>query len=157
MRLVLCLLWAAGLPAAESEDRTAIRTVVSALNALRDTPETTRAAALFASREAAEDWQCFAALERRLLPRAGPFPETTRPHLAVRSIRFVTPDAAAVFAASSQFGSTLPVRRLAALIVMRKGLSGWQVAALRVTAACAPSIPAVCPPWCDRIGDIWIH
>jgi len=63
-----------------------------------------------------------------------PWSEMTSPRLTIRSIRFVTPDVALVNAASVQYGSNIPVRRIPVLFVLKKEGKDWRIAALRVLA-----------------------
>ncbi|HEV2448218.1 MAG TPA: hypothetical protein VGS58_19940, partial [Candidatus Sulfopaludibacter sp.] len=58
--------------------------------------------------------------------------EVTAPHLAIQSLRFVTPDVALVNAAGTQFGSAIVVRRTPLLLVVKKQPAGWRIASLRV-------------------------
>jgi len=53
----------------------------------------------------------------------------------IHSIRFVTPDAAIVDAANTQYGSTILVWRIPVLLVMKKTGTDWRIASLRVLAA----------------------
>ncbi len=58
--------------------------------------------------------------------------EVTPPHIAVQSIRFLTPEVALVDATSTQFGTMILVRRVPIWLVMKKEASGWKIASMRL-------------------------
>jgi hypothetical protein len=62
-------------------------------------------------------------------------PTNRRPHLAIQSIRFLTPEVALVDAASIQIGSITLMRRVPVWLVMKKEGAGWKIASLRLPAA----------------------
>jgi hypothetical protein len=59
----------------------------------------------------------------------------TPPHIAIQSIRFLTPEVALVDATSTQFGTMILVRRVPIWLVMKKEITGWKIASLRLPAA----------------------
>lgn len=63
-----------------------------------------------------------------------PWPEVSRPGFIVRTVRFVSPETALVDAVSSQFGSTIVVRRTPILFVMQKEEGVWKIASVRLVA-----------------------
>jgi hypothetical protein len=62
--------------------------------------------------------------------------ETTAPSLAIRSVRFPTPDAALVEAVSTQYGSMILLRRSLVTIVMKRVGADWKIASLDSTLEC---------------------
>src|SRR5580698_7907300 len=61
----------------------------------------------------------------------GPWSELTPPHIAIQSIRFVTPELALVDADSTQIGSTA-TWRVSVWLVMKKAGGDWKIASLRL-------------------------
>jgi hypothetical protein len=115
----------------EAAERTAIEGVIGALNDAQ--PGTSARSSLFTADAENE-------LDRRSQPSDRPWSEVTRPRLVIQAIRFVTPEVALVNAASTQYGSTTPVRRIPVLLVMKKE-ANWRIASLRLLAPMAPSKP----------------
>ena len=127
-RAMCCLLLISAFAwADETADRSAIQTVVEALNADSGKP----ASSLFTA-DADSDLSRLPDLDRRLTPADAPWSEVTKPHITLQKIRFVTPEVALVDAANTQFGSTILVRRVPMLLVMRREAEGWRIASLRV-------------------------
>jgi hypothetical protein len=62
---------------------------------------------------------------------AEPWSEVTPPHIAIRSIRFLTPEIALVDADSTQIGSTA-TWRVSVWLVMKKAGGDWKIASLRL-------------------------
>jgi hypothetical protein len=111
--LLLCASLAfADVPADRASDRTDIAQVINS-------PSTAKlVSALFT---AGDDSQ--------------PLSEVTPPHIAIQSIRFLTPEVALVDATSTQFGTMILVRRVPIWLVMKKEGPAWKIASLRLPAA----------------------
>jgi len=88
-------------------DRAAIQQVVNS-------PSTAKAVAALLSTGADEPWS-----------------EVTPPLIAIRSIRFLTPEIALVDADSTQIGSTA-TWRVSVWLVMKKAGADWKIASLRL-------------------------
>jgi hypothetical protein len=71
-------------------------------------------------------------LDQKLIPAGTPWSEVTKPRIALHSIRFITSDVALVDAANTQYGSTILVRRVPVLLIMKRETSGWRIASVRV-------------------------
>jgi hypothetical protein len=117
MILLGFLLFVVAAGADERADRTAIDGVVDALNA-------GRVAGLF-SEGAQNDL-------RRLSESTEPLSEVTKPRILVQSILFPMSDVALVDAMSVQYGSTIMVRRVPVLLIMKREASDWRISSLRV-------------------------
>jgi hypothetical protein len=111
------LLLVAAAGADERADRAAIQGVVDALNA-------GRTVGLF-SQGAENDLQQF-------LQSAEPLAEVTKPSIVVQAILFITADVALVDAMSVQYGSTIVVRRVPVLLIIKREASDWRISSLRV-------------------------
>ena len=111
------LLLVAAAGADEHADRAAIESVIEAVNA-------GRVAGLFS--EGAENDL------RRLTESTDPLSEETRPRIVIQSILFPTSGLALVDAMSFQYGSTIVVRRIPLLLIMKREASDWRIASLRV-------------------------
>lgn len=127
MRAICCipLLFVACAWADEAADRTAIESVIHALNDSQ--PGSSARSSLFTA-DADHD------LDRRLHPSDRPWSEATAPRLVAHNIRFVTPDVALVDAAITRYGSTILVQRIPVLLVMTKERD-WRIASLRYLAS----------------------
>jgi hypothetical protein len=136
MKSIVCALlaFAALAWADERADRAAIQGVVEALANDQAGGSPKAAAGLFTD-DADNQLSRLSDMDRRLLwPGGEPFSEVTAPRLAVQTIRFITADVALVDAAIAQYGSTIVVRRVPVLLVMRKEAKGWRIASLRLMA-----------------------
>jgi len=131
----------------EAADRAAIGRVVAALNAIESGKEGKReAASLFTANAENELPQLLNPALRQ------PWSETTKPALALRSVRFVAPDVALAEADYTQIGSTI-VRRVPVLLVMKKEGAEWRIASLRLLhgglglrgVGLRPAMPAFVP------------
>jgi hypothetical protein len=128
LRIALCfLILSAFAWADERADRNAIQAVVEALN----TNEKMATPSLFTA-DADSQLARLSDLDRMLLPANSPWSEVTKPRIMLQGTRFISPDVALVDAANTQFGSTILVRRVPILLVMRRVAMGWQIASLRV-------------------------
>ncbi len=67
------------------------------------------------------------------------------PRIVIQSVRFITPEIALVDAANTQYGSTILVRRVPVLFVMKKEARDWRIASLRVLAdfTTLPDLPPI--------------
>jgi len=136
MKLIACisLVFAALAYPDEATDRPAIERVIRLLNDRQTASSKEQISALFIS-DADSDLGRLTALNTQWLQLSSePLSEMTSPRLTIRSIRFVTPDVALVNAASVQYGSNIPVRRIPVLFVLKKEGKDWRIAALRVLA-----------------------
>lgn len=115
----------------ERTDRVAIQGIVDALNDYVPDGGQQHVSALFTN-DADNQLARLSDLDRRLVPTNTLWSEVTKPKIALQSIRFVTPDVALVDAANIQYGSTILVRRVPLLIVVKREASGWRIASLRV-------------------------
>jgi hypothetical protein len=134
MRLIACisLIFAALAHADETADRSAIERVIRLLSDRQPVPAQKQTSTLFTA-DADNDLARLTELNGQWLQLSRePWSEMTTPRLAIHSIRFVTPDVALVNAASVQYGSNIPVRRIPMLFVMKKEGTDWRIAALRV-------------------------
>jgi len=134
MKLIVCIsLGLAALALAdEAGDRSAIERVIRFLNDRHAVAGKKPTATLFTA-DADSDLDSLTELNARWLQFARePWSEMTAPHLAIHSIRFVTGDVALVNAASVQYGSNIPVRRIPVLFVMKREGTDWRIASLRV-------------------------
>jgi hypothetical protein len=134
MRAILCasLVFAAIGWSDERTDRRAIQSVVEALNAGQAGEGQKHVANLFTG-DADNQLDRLSDLDRRMLPSSHkPWSEVTIPRVVVQSIRLITKDVALVDAANTQYGSTVLVRRVPLLMVMRREAKGWRIASLRV-------------------------
>ena len=133
MKAVICTLlvstacaWAEG-----AADRSAIEHVIGSLNAGQNAGE--KPLRVLFTTDAENELDRLASLDRWLLERSNePWSEVTTPRLVIQSVRFVTPDVAVVDAANTHFGSTILVRRIPVLFVMKKEGIGWRISSLRV-------------------------
>jgi hypothetical protein len=142
--LVCCSLVFATLACAdEAADRSAIERVIGALN---DRQAGSRKKRTLFTPDADSELEHLSKLDHRLLQLSGEsWSEVTTPSFVIHSIRFVTTDVALVNAASTQYGSTILVRRIPLLLVMKKEGSDWRIASLRVVAH-VMSWPSAGPP-----------
>jgi len=134
MKSVVCglLAFAALGWADERADRAAIQAVVEALAKDQAGGGQKGTAGLFTD-DADNQLSRLSDLDRRLpQPGGEPWSEVTAPRLVVKAIRFITPDVALVDATYTQYGSTIVVRRVPILLVMRKEAKGWRIASLRL-------------------------
>lgn len=133
MKWLMCglLIFSAFARADERTDRVEIQGIIDALNNYVPDGGQHQVSALFTS-DADNQLARLLGLDRGLVPANTPWSELTRPKIALQSIRFITPDVALVDAANSQYGSTILVRRVPLLMVMKRESSGWRVASLRV-------------------------
>jgi hypothetical protein len=111
----------------EAADRAAIDALIAALN-----NHTQPSSNLFTG-DSADIQRELANLAAASRPSGGPLSEVSEPHITVRSVRFITSDVALVDATSDQFGSTLPVRRIPVLLILKKD-ANWRIAAVRISA-----------------------
>lgn len=134
MKPILCLslVFAAGLWADEASDQAAIHQVLASLNDPPDAPGAMPPASFFTADADSSDRDRLANLKRRFAwnPKQ-PWSEVTAPQFTAQSIRFVTADVALVDAAVSQYGSTIGVRRVPVLLLMRRDGVEWKIAAVR--------------------------
>lgn len=112
-------------------DRTAIRKLIDRLNAVQASNDTKAAAGLFTA-DAQEQLGGLDDLDDGVFSSSRPWSELTAPFIVIRYIRFVTSDVAIVDGVSTQFGSTLGVRRVAVMILVKKEPGGWRIAWFRV-------------------------
>ena len=134
MKAIVCisLVFAALVRANEAADRVAIERVVNVLSDRQTVSSKKQISTLFTA-DADNDLDRLTELNGRLLQFASePWSEVTTPRQTIQSIRFVTPDVALVNAANAQYGSTIPVRRIPVLFVMKKEGTDWRIASLRV-------------------------
>ena len=126
------LVFAAHSWAGEPADRIAIERVIAALNADQASAGQKPIADLFTA-DADNELNRLASLDRRLVPSSDrPWSEVTTPRIVVQHIRWITPDVALVDAANTQYGSTILVRRVPMLLVVKKEGKDWRIASLRV-------------------------
>src|SRR5579864_3248574 len=121
MKMTACisLLFATLAWADEAADRSAIERVIGVLNDCQAGSSKKRT--LFTS-DADSELEHPSKLDRRLLQLSSePWSEVTALRLVIHSIRFVTNDVALVDAASTQYGSTILVRRISSAIGDEKG------------------------------------
>jgi len=145
MKMTACisLLFATLAWADEAADRSAIERVIGVLNDCQAGSSKKRT--LFTS-DADSELEHPSKLDRRLLQLSSePWSEVTAPRLVIHSIRFVTNDVALVDAASTQYGSTILVRRIPVRLVMKREGTDWRIASLRVLAH-VMSWPSAAPP-----------
>ena len=136
MKTIICisLVFAVLGWADEATDRAAIEGVIGALNADQTGADQKRIAGLFTT-DADNELDRLANLDRRLLqPSDKPWSEVTTPRIVIQSIRFITTEVALVDAANTQYGSTILVRRVPVLLVMKKQAGDWRIASLRILA-----------------------
>jgi len=134
MKTILCisLVFAAIAWADEATDRAAIEGVIGTLNADKTGADQKRIASLFTI-DADNELDRLENLDRRLLqPSDKPWSEVTTPRFVIQSIRFITAEVALADAANTQYGSTILVRRVPVLFVMKKQAGEWRIASLRV-------------------------
>jgi hypothetical protein len=115
----------ADVPQNAPADRTAIQQVISSLSTANPV------SALFT---ADADSQLDLLTQPAGEPWSEVFHPTTgrvRPHLAIQSIRFLTPEVALVDAVNTQIGSTA-IWRVSVWLVMKKEGAGWKIASLRL-------------------------
>jgi len=116
----------------EAADRSAIERVIRVLSDRQIVSSKKQVSTLF-TLDADSDLDRLTELNARWLQLSSePWSEMTTPRFAIHSIRFVTPDVALVNAANAQYGSTIPVRRIPVLFVMKKEGTDWRIASLRV-------------------------
>ena len=128
----ISLVFAALSWADEAADRTAIERVIGALNAERAGAGQKRVAGLFTA-DAENELDRLSKLDRWLVQASDrPWSEVTTPRMVIQSIRLITPDVALVDAANTQYGSTILVRRVPVLVVMKREGKDWRIASLRV-------------------------
>jgi hypothetical protein len=128
---VASLLLAAFARADEVSDRADIERTIGALNKAQSESEWKD---LFTA-DGIREFDRLPALDRGPWsedPR--PWSEVSNPGFVVRAVRFVNPETALVDATSSQFGSTIVVRRTPVLFVMQKEKSVWKIASVRLLA-----------------------
>jgi len=99
----------------ETTDRAVIAKVIAALNDGKARP----------------DLQC------DLLP-AGAMSEVSPPHISTREVHFITPDVALVDAENTQYGSTIVVRRVPIVFVLKRQADEWKIAATRANCPLPP-------------------
>jgi hypothetical protein len=122
--------------ASEAEDRAGIERVITLLNNAQG--DTERESRLFTA-EAQNDVGRLAELDSRLSPDWDePLSEVSRPRLVVQLIRFVSADVAMVDVADVQF-SSMAVRKVPALFVMKRQREGWRIASVRLLAPAGES------------------
>jgi hypothetical protein len=134
MKVIVCmsLVFATLAYADEAADRSAIERVIGVLNDSQTGSVKKPTSTLFTP-DADSELDRLSHLDRRLLQLANePWSEVTTPRVVIHSIRFVTPNVALVNAANTQYGSTILVRRIPLLFVMRKEGTHWRIASLRV-------------------------
>jgi len=138
--LFVSLFFLAKIACADSAaDRAAIEQVVQVVLGPEATDESV--SALFVS-DAESEFGRLRELERPLLRLSKePWPEVTAPMVAIRSIRFVTPDVALVDAANVQYGSLAVRPRIPVLLVLRKDRTDWRIVSLRVLVDSREIIP----------------
>lgn len=139
MKLVLCFanLLFAGWALAQSADRAAIESLIAALN------DHTATAASLCTTDAASDSAELARLEsldRMLSVSEEPLSEVSAPKIAIRSVRFITPEVAVVDAANKQYGSVILSKSVPLLLIMKKEAGNWRIAAFRGLTE-SPAIP----------------
>ena len=112
----------------EAADRTAIQSVIAAVN-----DHSKPASALLSSDVAADPGEVARLSNLIPAPPAPPEPlsEVTQPKLVARSIRFITSEVALVDGAIAQFGSVILERSTPVLLVMKKEGANWRIAAIR--------------------------
>lgn len=134
MKTIFCisLVFAAIAWADEATDRVAIEGVIGTLNADKTGADQKRIASLFTT-DADNEFDRLANLDRRLLQSSDkPWSEVTTPRIVIQSIRFISAEVALADAANTQYGSTILVRRVPVLFVMKKQAGEWRIASLRV-------------------------
>jgi hypothetical protein len=72
-----------------------------------------------------------AEMNREMLAADAPWSEVTKARIVVKSVHFITKDVALVDAENTQYGSTLFVRRLPVLLVVKRAGLSWRIAAYR--------------------------
>jgi hypothetical protein len=122
----------------ERTDQAAIQRVVDALNDYRS-GRSQRTSELFTNSTGLE-FARLSEIDRGLARADGPWPEVTKPVIAVRSTRFITSDVALVDAANTQYGSIVVKREIPLLLVVKKEAGVWRIAALRVVLD-LPTLP----------------
>jgi hypothetical protein len=139
-RLCFASLFTATLALAdEGSERKAVEAVISALNG-----HGKQTAGLFTGGNSDNPAELagISALDGMLAESQRPLSEVSAPKLAVRSIRFISPEVAMVDAEKVQFGSMILRRSIPMLFVMRKEGPDWRIASVRVTA---PSLSVAVP------------
>ena len=125
------LIFSAFARADERTDRIAIERIVDALNDYDPGAGQQRVSTLFTA-DAENQLSGLSELDQRLIPAGTPWSEVTKPRIVLHSIRLFTSDVALVDAANTQYGSTILVRRVPVLLIMKRETSGWRIASLRV-------------------------
>lgn len=115
----------------ERTDRLAIERIVDALNDYKSGAGQQQVSTLFTA-DAETQLSLLSELNQKLIPRGTPWSEVTKARIALHSIRFITPDVALVDAANTQYGSTILVRRVPVLLIMKRETIGWRIASIRV-------------------------
>jgi hypothetical protein len=133
MRRIFCgfLIVSALAWADERTDRHAIEGIIESLNTDGSAEGQKRVASLFTD-DADNQLAKLSDLNRGLVPSDGPWSEVTKPHIRVQAIRFITDDVALVDAVNAQYGSTMLVRRVPLLLVLKRQGKEWRIASLRV-------------------------
>ena len=129
----------------ERTDQAAIQRVVDALNDYKS-GRSRQASDLFTS-DAGIELARLSDIDQGLAPADMPWPEVTKPVIAIRSTRFITSDVALVDAANTQYGSIVVKREIPLLLVLRKDAGVWRIAALRIALDLAQ------PPWASTLPD----
>ena len=129
--IFVLLIFSAIARADERTDRIAIERIVDALNDYEPGAGQQRVSTLFTA-DAENQLSRLSELDQKLIPAGTPWSEVTKPRIALHSIRFITSDVALVDAANTQYGSTILVRQVPVLLIMKRETSGWRIASVRV-------------------------
>jgi len=116
----------------EHTDRNAIQNIVEALNTDGRSVDGKEQLPTLFTADADNELARLSDLDKQLTSHNTPWSEVTKPRIVVRSIRFITADVALVDAVNTQYGSTILVRRIPVLVVMRREATGWRIASFRV-------------------------
>jgi hypothetical protein len=125
------LIFSAFARADERTDRLAIERIVDAPNDYKSGAGQQQVSTLFTA-DAENQLSLLSELNQKLIPGGKPWSEVTKARIALHSIRFITPDVALVDAANTQYGSTILVRRVPVLLIMKRETNGWRIASVRV-------------------------
>jgi len=109
----------------EASDRTGVEHTIRTLNDATTEVEARKLATP----------EAYSELTRLLDFNTRPWSEVSRPHFIIQAVRFIGPDVALLDAASTQYGTWIPARRIPLVLMMRREGNVWRIAFVRILVA----------------------